>query len=103
MAYCGIVYCQHKESDILLLKPRTGDIPKTTVCRTIIIHISHQSRGKGSQGNPIRPIGDYQRLLGLVRTCCGDLAPLAFALMAYMFLRARILKRGGKGRDFGAS
>ena len=22
-------------------------------------HISHQSRGKGSQGNPIRRIGDY--------------------------------------------
>ena len=36
---------------------------------------SHWSLGKGSQGNPIRPIKDYSGLLGIARAHCEDLVP----------------------------
>ena len=39
---------------------------------------------KGSQGKPIRPIREYQWLLGLTRAYWEDLAPLVSALMAGM-------------------
>ena len=49
-----------------------------------VIHISHESLGKGSPGNPIRPVRDYSRLLGLLRAYWGALAPLPWALVAHM-------------------
>ena len=41
-------------------------------------HISYQSLGNGSQGNPMRPIRvrDYEGLLGPVKSYWEDLAPL---------------------------
>ena len=39
-------------------------------------HMSHESLAEGSQGNPMSPIMDYSGLLGLIRPCWEDLAPL---------------------------
>ena len=57
---------------------------------------SHFSLGKGSQGTPIRPIRDYEGLLGLLRACWEELAPRPEAPMAHktMRFRARALQRG---------
>ena len=46
--------------------------PSGTVCN----HRSQQSLGKGSQGNVIRPTGDYYGQLGLLTTFWVALAPL---------------------------
>ena len=46
------------------------------LCWVSVNRISHESLGKGSPGNPIRPMGDYWGLLGLMRAYWEDLAPL---------------------------
>ena len=62
------------------------------VCRHVLNHICQRSLGKGSQGNPLRPIRDHEGLLGLIWAYWEDLAPLPEALMAYM-IKQRVSRR----------